>query len=106
MYLKIKVAGDNGSWRLFEVDEVEWDTTWGELSDEILSKMDTKPSRKARPYIDGRCGRYFSSLLIRKSGADEDMQIYCNTQAYLLNDNGETLETIVRRFPKVDVSVQ
>lgn len=100
MYLKIKMAGENGSWRLFEVDEVEWNTTWGTLSDETVSKMNDAESLKFRPYVDVRCGRLFRSMLVRKKSKDEDIQMYCNTQAYVLNDKGETLETIVRRFPK------
>lgn len=100
MYLKIKLAGENGSWRLFEIDEVEWNTTWGTLTDETLDKMDTIESLKFRPYVDKRCGVHFISMLIRKRGADTDVQLYCNTQAYVLNDNGETLETLVRKFPK------
>lgn len=100
MYLKIKMAGENGSWRLFEIEEIEWDTTWGTLTDDTLEMMDTVESRRARPYVDKQCGRHFISMLVRKKGADDDIQMYCNTQAYVLNDNGETLETLVRRFPK------
>lgn len=100
MYLKMKAAGDNGRWKLIEIEEVEWDTTWGELSDSILEMMDSKQPDEARPFIDKRCGIHFISMLVRKKGADSDFEIYCNTQAYVLNDKGETLETLVRRFPK------
>jgi len=99
MYLKVKIPGSNGKWRLFEVDEIEWNTTRREIQNWPVS-FDNDP--KCKCYLSSNLSNFYVEIWVRKCGDNEDIKIYCNTQAYILNDNGETIETIIRQFRTVN----
>lgn len=87
MYIKLK-KHEGGSWRVIEIDECEWDTTRQSI------KAGDLP-HSSRPFMSPDYPPEFMNIYIRRKGEDHDTHIYCNTQAYLLNDNGETIEKLI-----------
>lgn len=99
MYLKIK-GTEGGTWHFLHIEELEYNTTRKKCSTELLNPEAYTSLIEGREFIDQKCDQYFIKIIAKKINETKKIQISCNTQAYLLNEKGETIETLIRNFPK------
>ena len=86
MILKIKGSCE-GNWYLFDTDEVEW----------LYIGMKLNPIKESyaeRVFLNETSKKeYFYRIFLKKQKADYQTFV-CNTEVYILNNDGKTVETL------------
>jgi len=94
MYLKFKTSPESNGWRLYEADDIQWHYFTAEELAANLKEAEILAEVNYEDFTGDETPEGVVVMVTFNSRDGKPNEIYTVNEAFILNDNGKTLERI------------